>query len=146
MLPDSYIPALTPQLIRAYLPLLQKDVNFIFKSVQGDDYNCVSWAIHNDEENIILKLPDGETDQRLKSYVDYYKNIGFEETGNIDVEQGVTKIALYAFADEFQHVARQLADGRWASKLGEWEDIEHSTLNDLAGNFYGEPVIFFINN
>ena len=142
MLPDSYIPELTPQLIRTYLPFLQRGVNFTFESRSSDDYNCVSWAINRDDENIFLYLPNGTIDLRLNSYIEYYKSIGFEEADNIEPEPGITKIALYAFEDEFQHVARQLEDGRWASKLGEWEDIEHNTLDVLSGNFYGNPVVF----
>jgi hypothetical protein len=37
------------------------------------------------------------------------------------------------------HAARQLDNGRWTSKLGELEDIEHS-LRDLEGAAYGTVV------
>lgn len=32
------------------------------------------------------------------------------------------------------HAARQLPSGAWTSKLGEWEDIEHDTLEALEGS------------
>ena len=43
---------------------------------------------------------------------------------------------------EFTHVALQLPTGRWTSKLGGLEDIEHDTLKALEGIDYGEPVRF----
>ena len=33
---------------------------------------------------------------------------------------------------------RQLPDGRWTSKLGKAEDIEHESPDDVAGRIYGE--------
>jgi hypothetical protein len=38
------------------------------------------------------------------------------------------------------YAARQLPNGRWTSKLGEWEDIEHA-LHDLTGMVYGSVVL-----
>jgi len=38
------------------------------------------------------------------------------------------------------HAARQLPEGRWTSKLGELEDIEHA-LHDLTGTVYGSVVL-----
>jgi hypothetical protein len=40
------------------------------------------------------------------------------------------------------HMARQLTSGRWTSKLGELEDIEHLTLEQLSGSDYGQAVQF----
>ncbi|MCG8587287.1 MAG: hypothetical protein MI757_21490 [Pirellulales bacterium] len=42
----------------------------------------------------------------------------------------------------YTHAARQLPDGRWTSKLGKAEDIEHDSANDVAGGLYGEVVEF----
>ena len=57
-----------------------------------------------------------------------------------DLEPGVEKIALYANAvGKPTHGARQLANGRWTSKLGKREDIEHA-LHDLEGELYGTVV------
>jgi len=51
---------------------------------------------------------------------------------------GIEKVALYADEhEEPTHAARQLADGRWTSKLGDWEDITHETLEALEGPIYG---------
>lgn len=40
-----------------------------------------------------------------------------------------------------KHAARQLASGRWTSKLGKLEDIDHA-LHDLEGMLYGAVVLF----
>ncbi len=39
-----------------------------------------------------------------------------------------------------EHAARQLANGRWTSKLGRAEDIEHQ-LHDLEGEVYGTVAL-----
>ena len=50
------------------------------------------------------------------------------------MEAGFEKIAFYAAPDDTPtHVARQLPNGRWTSKLGSWEDIEHATERDVEG-------------
>jgi hypothetical protein len=46
-------------------------------------------------------------------------------------------VALYADGQGVPlHAARQWPDGRWTSKLGAMEDIEHA-LQDLVGSEYG---------
>lgn len=42
----------------------------------------------------------------------------------------------------YTHVARQLTDGKWTSKLGQLEDIVHSTVDAIAGSDYGEVIQF----
>jgi hypothetical protein len=43
---------------------------------------------------------------------------------------------VYARGGKPTHAARPLSSGRWVSKLGRAEDIEHE-LNALAGDLYG---------
>jgi hypothetical protein len=57
-------------------------------------------------------------------------------------EPGFEKVALYADAAGIPtHAARQLSGGKWTSKLGRREDIEHA-LDDLTGDVYGSVVAF----
>ena len=58
--------------------------------------------------------------------------------GNGSLEDGYEKVAIYARDGELTHAARQLRDGRWTSKLGKYEDIEHDSLEALYGDGYGE--------
>jgi len=54
---------------------------------------------------------------------------------------GFEKVALFAESGLlYTHAARQLASGRWTSKLGGAEDVEHDRPNDVAGGVYGEVV------
>jgi hypothetical protein len=53
---------------------------------------------------------------------------------------GVEKIAIYVRSDIPSHVARQLPNGKWTSKLGLREDIEHD-LEALEGPEYGSVVL-----
>ena len=56
------------------------------------------------------------------------------------LESGREKIAIYARGAAPAHVARQLADGKWTSKLGAAVDITH-TLRGLEGPLYGRVVV-----
>ncbi len=72
-----------------------------------------------------------------------YKIVGgYQESDSIELEEGFEKIAIYADKrNEFRHVARQLENGKWTSKLGDWEDIEHNTLKALESPQYGSVKI-----
>lgn len=81
---------------------------------------------------------DGTSD----SYAKLFALCGFERCADGVLELGIEKIAIYADGYIFKHVARQLADGKWTSKLGTLEDIEHESLKALCGDEYGEVVAF----
>jgi hypothetical protein len=75
--------------------------------------------------------------------VEAYRSVGYEECDTPALEAGFEKIVLYADSDDTPtHAARQLTDGRWTSKLGDFEDIEHLNLECLNGELYGEPVTY----
>ena len=68
---------------------------------------------------------------------------GFEICENLMVENGFDKVVLYGTANRgFEHVALQLPNGNWTSKMGDYEDIEHYSLDAVAGDFYGHPLIY----
>ena len=62
---------------------------------------------------------------------------GFSVCEDEVLEPAYEKIAIYAFVGEFTHVARQLEDGRWTSKLGHLEVITHPSLANLSAGIYG---------
>jgi hypothetical protein len=78
----------------------------------------------------------------VKSFVKLYElNGGYAACQDAKPEKGFEKIAIYANdSGDATHVAKQTASGKWTSKLGDWEDIEHSTLESLEGDFYGKVV------
>ena len=73
--------------------------------------------------------------------------LGYTECPDGALEAGHEKVVLFALRDDGgdlvpTHAARQLADGRWTSKLGPLEDIEHTNVEDVNGPIYGVPVRF----
>ena len=66
-----------------------------------------------------------------------FEQLGYEECISDELEHEFEKIAVYARLGKGQHVARQLDDGLWTSKLGDLEDITHS-LRGLEGTEYGK--------
>ena len=76
------------------------------------------------------------------------KELGFAMCSDGSLEVGFEKIAIYSMSGgvAWDHVARQLPDGQWTSKLGELLDITHTDLESLtrSGNKpgYGEVSWF----
>jgi hypothetical protein len=75
----------------------------------------------------------------IENVVAMFMTLGFSVCSDSDAEQGYEKIAVYGLDGEYTHVARQLETGKWTSKIGALEDIEHDTLEGLIGTEYG-PV------
>ena len=67
-----------------------------------------------------------------------YQTLGYTPCNSAVLEVGYEKIALYVRDDGIPvHAAKQLPTGKWSSKLGSIEDIEHE-LEGLAGEQYGK--------
>ena len=66
-----------------------------------------------------------------------FRSLGYEVCASPELEQDFDKVALYARGAEYTHAARQMADGRWTSTLGQSVLIEHATLDALTGEAYG---------
>ena len=75
----------------------------------------------------------------VAAYIAAYVSMGYSTGASDQLRQGFEKIALYAEAGLWKHVARQLPDGSWTSKLGKLEDIRHDRLDALEA-LYG-PVV-----
>jgi hypothetical protein len=120
---------------------------FAITSEATPDYNCVAWAAGVTDRWIDhfedcwpsgIRCGDSPAD-----YAELYKQRGFELCDSGEFEQGYVKVAIYG--DDrglFTHVALQKTDGRWTSKMGGLEDIEHAELTSLCGRAYGEPVLY----
>lgn len=123
---------------------------FRIASRPTSQYNCIAWATGNNdrwwEPTARSYWPPGvvRAGTTVPFLVTAYEALGFLVCQNPDLETGFDKVAIYANATGYTHAARQLQDGRWASKLGELEDIEHDTLDDLAGSDYGAVVTFMM--
>lgn len=117
--------------------------NCSYTSKRDPKYNCIAWAAGDDkhwwEPNNYW--PSERKEYTIEAYEEVYLNQGFKRTtlDDLSVENGVLKIALFVKKSTIFrfHAARQLASGKWASKLGKSFDIEHN-LRDLEGEEYGE--------
>jgi hypothetical protein len=109
-------------------------------------YNCIAWPAGQTstwwEASADGFWPDGILDDgTVEAAVRLFEGLGYARGGDASWEPGVAKVAIYG--DErgsYTHVARQLNDGRWTSKLGKGPDIEHDTLESLTGGGYGSVV------
>ena len=67
----------------------------------------------------------------LREFEEVFQMFGYERCGTELWEPNMEKIALYTVAGSPEHVARQLPDGSWTSKLGIDMDVGHDRLADL---------------
>lgn len=131
--------------IRALFTCLGEE--FTISSSPDPRYNCIAWALGETgrwwHPSAGSYWPPGVP--RLNTFAAWramLRQQGFEPTDSEAPEPGVERLALFAKAGRPTHLARQLASGRWTSKLGPDEDIEHS-LHGLAGVLYGEVTVLF---
>lgn len=108
------------------------------------DYNCIAWALEEDDRwwsptSEDYYWPDGApAEWTLTAVIETFILFGFEQCDSADHEPGVQKIAIFAKANGYPtHVARQLPNGKWTSKLGDWEDIEHELTGIEGEEMYG---------
>ena len=110
---------------------------------QTPTYNCIAWSlgITNRWEWPGNKVTD--FDQLNGRY-------GYKRMKALDFSpvKGMEKIVLYGKKVdgrwEMTHQARQMPNGKWTSKLGKSNLIEHSTPDDLDGDSYGRPVAVYV--
>jgi hypothetical protein len=106
-------------------------------------YNCIAWAASDDAD---VWWPDaagrwfwpaGLTRVRtLDAFRDAFATLGYVVCDDVSLDPGFEKVALFADHEGPTHAARQLPNGRWTSKLGRAEDVEHD-LRDVEGQIYG---------
>jgi hypothetical protein len=106
-------------------------------------YNCIAWAAGVVDDwwwpdpmgvsGWPLSAPRVET---LEAFLIAFESLGYTRCDSPELEPGFEKVALYALDGVPKHAARQLPSGRWSSKCGELEDIEH-VLDGLVGAWYG---------
>ena len=106
-------------------------------------YNCTAWALGITSQRWDCDVPGSywppslPRDNRIETLMRLFAREGFALCDDDALEPGYEKIALYAFVGHFTHVARQLEDGRWSSKLGNLELIVHPSPASLDRGIYG---------
>jgi hypothetical protein len=117
--------------------------NYKITSLRTYDYNCIAWAVEEDDRWWSPNAdeyywPEGApTELSLTAVIQTFGLFGYTPCQTADLEPEHQKIAIYVnTGGELTHVARQLTNGKWTSKLGDWEDIEHE-LRGIEGEMYG---------
>jgi hypothetical protein len=108
-------------------------------------YNCIAWAAGVTDSwwwPISGRFwPEGVArEETIAAFSAALSTVGFLSSTTADLEPELEKVALFADGSTPTHAARQLPNGWWSSKLGPAIDIEHNTLDAVAGGVYAEVV------
>jgi hypothetical protein len=116
-------------------------------------HNCAGWAVGVDQKwwppGAARQLVGGwywlneDESEAVEAFETAFATVGYEPCADGEMERGFEKIALYVNSSNVtRHVARQVPDGTWSSKIGLDVDIRHMTLEGLYGDTYGEVRAF----
>ena len=112
-------------------------------------YNCIAWAA-GDSDHWWWPItgrhwpPGVPREETMAAFLTAFATIGYIPIHATENPEGEDRVALYARAGVPTHAARQLPGGTWTSKRGRDIDIEHDTLDAIAGGIYGQPVAVLI--
>jgi hypothetical protein len=134
--------------VEEQIPGLQKS-GYRITSPPDPDYNCVAWGLRDpsrwwspgpDKRN---HWPDDVPAwPSLTAFVELFERKGYEVCEGDRYEEGIEKIAIFTYASgEPTHVARQLKEGKWTSKLGGSVDIEHDDLRAVSCGLLGDVAV-----
>ena len=143
-MPGSWPPSELPNLI---------DNNCQITSPTTPRYNCIAWAAGDnsrwwepDPFGQYYWPPNIPRTFTTDAFLQAYGMLGFRLCFDGILKQGVEKLAIYgkgpAGAEVPTHAALQLPDGTWTSKLGNCEDVTHTTADNLNGPCYGHVLCF----
>lgn len=150
----------TEKLIEQYynvFPSLREDINFKITSPINNNYNCIAWACnYNDRwmqppngaypflDGVFYWPKEAKQGQEIDCLIDAFRKKDYELCDNWEHEDMYQKIALYVKKGTriWTHAARELRNGFWTSKLGQGNDIQHSTPFSIEGEMYGEVIYF----
>ena len=128
------------------------DANHRITSVRTRRYNCIAWAAESEPKWWWPSLgatsrsywpPGVPREVTLVAFIEAFRVLAYETCEDGSLEDGYQKIAIFANdSGTPTHAARQLPTGFWTSKLGQLEDIEHATVEDVNCPIYGAPVQF----
>lgn len=119
-------------------------------SPKTPDYNCAAyaakvetkpwWPFPSSYYDWPLGLPRVNT---VENFFRGFERLGFQRCASGDHQKGFEKIAIYVDSHDVpKHVARELGDGIWFSKLGNEQDIRHYTLEAVEKPGYGKAKYF----
>jgi hypothetical protein len=142
---------LAPDRERAFPLLLQE--GYDVKSANSLIYNCIAFAADRDDRwwwpdpyGVCFWPPGIAREENLNAFVEVFKTQGYELCSDGNAEEGYEKIVIYEKDGKPTHAPKQTPDGKWKSKLGSWEDIEHNSTEAVetwagVGN-YGKAKLY----
>jgi hypothetical protein len=105
-----------------------------------ETYNCIAFAAQDAERRWWRPSEEAYWPSEaprhvtLAAFEQAFRTLGYARCEDGALESGFQRIAIFADAQGVPtHAARQLDDGTWTSKLGQSEDIRHSTATALEG-------------
>ncbi|HYK87625.1 MAG TPA: hypothetical protein VE398_02575 [Acidobacteriota bacterium] len=120
---------------------------YTITSPRDPTYNCIAWAANEMDRwwwpNPSYYWPNGvPRSETLEAFTQAYATLGFTPCEDATLEFEYEKIVIYVNSAGIPtHAARQLPNGRWTSKLGKFEDIEHTDTSGLDSPVYGSVAI-----
>jgi hypothetical protein len=124
--------------------------NFRITSDPTEEYNCIAWAADDtdawwwpDPQYVAYWPSNVARVETIDAFVEVFKLFGYTICANDMHEKDFEKITIYVNSEgKPTHAARQLDSGNWTSKLGNLEDIEHTSLDDIICSEYGSSAVF----
>jgi hypothetical protein len=144
--PENYDQFSSLEKIEWDLPALRGGVGYRDTSEETIIYNRLSWALgitwtRYDPEPKCTRyfwfpgLPRKWDEPTIRLL---FENHDYSLAENSEFELGYEKVVFYSDDKAIpQHFARQLPNGKWTSKIGDLNDIEHDTLECLVSPLYG---------
>ena len=142
--------------IKSGFPNIKKD-NCTVTSAKTTLYNCIAWVAGCTDKwwwpipvNKNVYWPSGAPrEETREAFVKAFEILGYSLCSHGKPERGYTKVAFYGDlkTGKPSHAAIQLKNGKWSSKLGNFYDIEHDSLDVVCGNGNGEDygqVLFYM--
>lgn len=148
-LPEDYDQLTSIEKIEnVHFPALKGGKGYRDTSGPTIEYNCLAWAlgidwIRYDPEPKCAGyywFPGVEREWSVKAIRKIFEQHGYSVCDSYDFEEGYEKVVFYIDDDgNPEHLARQLSNGKWTSKIGDLNDIEHDTLDSIVNDDYGKP-------
>ena len=128
------------------------DKNHTVTSDPDPVYNCIAFAVGIMDKKYWpgfhpdyywpKNIPQTES---IEAFISLYESFGYllvTDSSKGGYVSGWEKIAIYVGSSgKPTHAAKQVGPNKWASKLGDWYDIEH-TKDAISGVQYGRPHTF----
>lgn len=143
----------------------EERVKRVFENLKNDDfeltspfdakYNCIAHAADDNSKwwwsvdkemvgNDVFWFNNIPAQASIENFILAFGKLGYQSCDNAEFENGFEKVAIYVSTKDNihspkgspTHMARQLLDGKWTSKLGEDVDITHANLQCLEGKIY----------